>query len=67
MTGFVETKRGCCGSGLIETTYLCNPTTPTCGNPSQFIFWDSIHPTQSAYQFLTQYLEIEILPKLPFH
>ncbi|KAI9157191.1 hypothetical protein LWI28_018215 [Acer negundo] len=65
--GFVETKRGCCGSGLIETAYLCNPTTPTCGNPSQFIFWDSIHPTQSVYQFLTQYLEIEILPKLLVH
>ncbi|KAK3232547.1 hypothetical protein Dsin_004428 [Dipteronia sinensis] len=65
--GFVETKRGCCGSGLIEAAYLCNPATPTCGNPSQFIFWDSIHPTQSAYQFLSQCLEIEILPKLLLH
>ncbi|KAL5735043.1 hypothetical protein ACOSP7_032904 [Xanthoceras sorbifolium] len=60
--GVVETKRGCCGSGLIETVYLCNPTTPTCGKPSQFLFWDSIHPTQSAYKFLTDYMEMEILP-----
>ncbi|KAL5733566.1 hypothetical protein ACOSQ2_033258 [Xanthoceras sorbifolium] len=62
----VETKRGCCGSGLIEIVYLCNPTTPTYGKPSQFLFWDSIHPTQSAYKFLTDYMEIEILPKLSF-
>ncbi|KAL5735047.1 hypothetical protein ACOSP7_032908 [Xanthoceras sorbifolium] len=64
--GIVETKRGCCGSGLIETAFLCNPTTPTCGKPSQFLFWDSIHPTQFAYKFLTDYLETEILPKLLF-
>ncbi|KAH7547848.1 hypothetical protein JRO89_XS14G0025800 [Xanthoceras sorbifolium] len=62
ISGIVETKRGCCGSGLIEIVYLCNPTTPTYGKPSQFLFWDSIHPTQSAYKFLTDYMEMEILP-----
>ncbi|KAK3232542.1 hypothetical protein Dsin_004423 [Dipteronia sinensis] len=65
--GFVETKRGCCGSGMIEAALLCNPTTPKCQNASQFFFWDSIHPSQSAYQFLTEHLVSEILPKLSFN
>ncbi|KAK9279060.1 hypothetical protein L1049_012735 [Liquidambar formosana] len=35
--GFVETKRGCCGTGLVETGPLCNLITPTCANPSQYL------------------------------
>ncbi|KAL5801806.1 hypothetical protein ACOSQ3_033438 [Xanthoceras sorbifolium] len=65
--GFVESKRGCCGSGLIEATFMCNPNSPKCQNPSQFIFWDSIHPTHSAYRFLSIHLVSEILPKIMFN
>ncbi|KAJ6758201.1 GDSL-LIKE LIPASE/ACYLHYDROLASE [Salix koriyanagi] len=55
--GFVETHRGCCGTGVVEAGSTCNKVTPTCGNASRFMFWDAIHPSESAYKFLTEYLE----------
>ncbi|KAJ4839808.1 hypothetical protein Tsubulata_032014, partial [Turnera subulata] len=48
--GFVETRRGCCGTGLVEVAFLCNKASPLCSNSSQYLFFDSIHPTQAAYK-----------------
>ncbi|RZC86392.1 hypothetical protein C5167_030470 [Papaver somniferum] len=48
--GFVETNKGCCGTGLKETGHLCNVHTPVCSNPSEYLFWDAIHPTEAAYR-----------------
>ncbi|XP_071707310.1 GDSL esterase/lipase At5g45960-like [Rutidosis leptorrhynchoides] len=48
--GFKEVKRGCCGTGLLETTFLCNPKSTTCSDASKYVFWDSIHPTESMYR-----------------
>ncbi|KAL2488582.1 GDSL esterase/lipase [Forsythia ovata] len=62
--GLVEVKKGCCGSGLLEAGPLCTRSTPVCANPSQYLFWDSIHPGESAYRYLTQYLAKQLLPKL---
>ncbi|KAF5206147.1 GDSL esterase/lipase [Thalictrum thalictroides] len=50
--GFDEWRRGCCGSGLLELGYLCNRHIPICPDPSKFIFWDSIHPTEKVYYLL---------------
>ncbi|KAK6271693.1 hypothetical protein POUND7_008776 [Theobroma cacao] len=61
--GFAETKLGCCGTGLLEASFLCNPTTPICGKPSEYLFWDSVHPTQEAYRYLAKYLEKEVVPQ----
>jgi hypothetical protein len=63
-SGFVETKRGCCGTGFFETGEACNHKTPMCENASQFLFWDCIHPSQAAYQHLAKNLEEKILPIL---
>ncbi|KAL0295822.1 UNVERIFIED_CONTAM: GDSL esterase/lipase [Sesamum angustifolium] len=54
--GFDNVNSGCCGSGLIETTFMCNPGTLVCANPSKYLFFDSVHPTQAAYSFLYQAL-----------
>ncbi|KAJ4837567.1 hypothetical protein Tsubulata_038146 [Turnera subulata] len=62
--GFVETHRGCCGTGLVEVSFLCNVATPVCSNASQYLFWDSIHPTEAAYKFLFDALIKEILNEL---
>lgn len=62
-TGFVETKRGCCGTGLVEAGPACNLLTPTCDEPAEYLFWDSIHPSQAACEYLAKYLEKEVLPK----
>ncbi|XP_071903147.1 GDSL esterase/lipase APG [Coffea arabica] len=52
--GFKEATRGCCGTGTVETTiFLCNPKSlGTCSNATQYVFWDSVHPSQAANQIL---------------
>ncbi|XP_010266840.1 PREDICTED: GDSL esterase/lipase EXL3-like [Nelumbo nucifera] len=52
--GFEESSKGCCGTGNLEvTTALCNELTPfTCTDVSKYVFWDSFHPTQKAYEIL---------------
>lgn len=62
--GFVETTRGCCGTGILEAGPLCNVGTPVCPNHSQHIFWDSIHPSESTYRYFSEKLLKELLPKL---
>ncbi|XVF08837.1 hypothetical protein REPUB_Repub07fG0038000 [Reevesia pubescens] len=63
--GFVVTNRGCCGTGLLEASFLCNPVTPLiCRKASKFIFWDSIHPTQEVYTYLANNLVKEVVPQL---
>ncbi|PIA42879.1 hypothetical protein AQUCO_02000377v1 [Aquilegia coerulea] len=59
--GFAEARRGCCGTGTVETTvFLCNSHSPgTCSNATQYIFWDSVHPSQAANQVLADSLIIE--------
>ncbi|KAB1218481.1 GDSL esterase/lipase APG [Morella rubra] len=56
--GFLEARRGCCGTGTIEfTSLLCNPKTPgTCSNATQYVFWDSVHPSEAANQILADAL-----------
>ncbi|KAG0474879.1 hypothetical protein HPP92_014565 [Vanilla planifolia] len=51
--GFVESKRGCCGTGTFEVTLTCNSlTTLVCEDASKYVFWDSYHPTERAYRIL---------------
>ncbi|KAK9096539.1 hypothetical protein Sjap_022036 [Stephania japonica] len=51
--GFEVSDRGCCGTGLIETSLLCNTMNPfTCKDVTKYVFWDSYHPTEKAYQTL---------------
>ena len=52
--GFEVVNKGCCGTGNIEVSILCNSyTTSTCSNVSKYIFWDSFHPSQRGYEILT--------------
>ncbi|OMO82931.1 Lipase, GDSL [Corchorus capsularis] len=62
--GFTTTSRGCCGSGILEASYLCTPFTRACENPSEFMFWDSIHPSEAAYKALAQDLEKKLTETL---
>ncbi|XP_074560797.1 GDSL esterase/lipase EXL3-like [Curcuma longa] len=49
--GFTESERGCCGTGELEVTLLCNSKTATaCSNVDEYVFWDSYHPTEKAYR-----------------
>ncbi|EXC24924.1 GDSL esterase/lipase [Morus notabilis] len=51
--GFSETRRGCCGTGLIETSVLCNDLSlGTCANATEYVFWDGFHPSEAANKFI---------------
>ncbi|KAL3615115.1 hypothetical protein CASFOL_040776 [Castilleja foliolosa] len=55
--GFENTNAGCCGSGLVEASFLCNPKSVVCPNPSKYVFFDSIHPTEATYNHLFKALQ----------
>lgn len=59
--GFAEARRGCCGTGTVETTsLLCNQKSiGTCSNATQYVFWDSVHPSEAANQVLADALIVE--------
>ncbi|KAL5698239.1 hypothetical protein ACHQM5_029305 [Ranunculus cassubicifolius] len=50
--GFAEQSRGCCGTGLLEATFLCNRHSYVCPDRSKFVFWDAIHPTEKTYNLI---------------
>ncbi|KAF9609473.1 hypothetical protein IFM89_016472 [Coptis chinensis] len=47
--GFKESTIGCCRTGLIEAGPLCTPVTKVCPDVSEYVFWDSVHPTSRAH------------------
>ncbi|KAJ8637865.1 hypothetical protein MRB53_012132 [Persea americana] len=58
--GFTEARKGCCGTGTVETSLLCNSKAPgTCSNASSYVFFDSVHPSQAANQVLADALILQ--------
>ncbi|KAK7321815.1 hypothetical protein VNO77_32784 [Canavalia gladiata] len=56
--GYKVVDRGCCGTGKLEVAVLCNPLDATCSNASEYVFWDSYHPTEGVYRkIITQVLQ----------
>ncbi|GMH06568.1 hypothetical protein Nepgr_008408 [Nepenthes gracilis] len=52
-SGFEITNKGCCGTGNIEASVLCNRYEPsTCTDDKKYIFWDSFHPTEKTYKIV---------------
>ncbi|PVH48563.1 hypothetical protein PAHAL_4G358500 [Panicum hallii] len=47
--GLTEVSRGCCGSGVIEVGQTCRGRR-TCGDPSRYLYWDAVHPTERTNQ-----------------
>ncbi|KAH6758857.1 GDSL-like Lipase/Acylhydrolase superfamily protein [Perilla frutescens var. frutescens] len=61
--GFTEATKGCCGTGTVETTsILCNQKSGICSNSTEYVFWDSVHPSQAANQVLADTLIIQGIP-----
>ncbi|XP_019054471.1 PREDICTED: GDSL esterase/lipase EXL3-like [Nelumbo nucifera] len=53
--GFEVINKGCCGTGKIEVAVLCNDLDPlTCLDVSNYVFWDSYHPTEKAYRSVVE-------------
>ncbi|RAL51673.1 hypothetical protein DM860_010391 [Cuscuta australis] len=54
---FFESRRACCGTGTVETSYFCNARSiGTCSNATGYVFWDGFHPSQAANLILAQTL-----------
>ncbi|GMH15877.1 hypothetical protein Nepgr_017718 [Nepenthes gracilis] len=53
--GFRETCKGCCGSGTYEYGDTCRGLS-TCADPTEYVFWDAIHPTQRMYKVLADHI-----------
>ncbi|KAF8662030.1 hypothetical protein HU200_056565 [Digitaria exilis] len=49
--GLSEVSRGCCGSGVIEVGQTCRGRR-TCGDPSSYLYWDAVHPTERTNQHI---------------
>ncbi|XP_037431329.1 GDSL esterase/lipase EXL3-like [Triticum dicoccoides] len=63
--GFRESTLGCCGTGMMEVSVLCNGvTSAVCGVIADYLFWDSYHPTEKAYGILVDFVYDEYLQKL---
>ncbi|KAK9155044.1 hypothetical protein Sjap_002524 [Stephania japonica] len=53
LSGFFETRKACCGTGTIETSLLCNSMSiGTCANATEYVFWDGVHPSESANKIM---------------
>ncbi|KAB1218298.1 GDSL esterase/lipase 1 [Morella rubra] len=57
--GFKEGKSGCCGTGPYRGINSCGGKRSVevyelCENPSEYLFFDSGHPTEKAYQQLAE-------------
>ena len=47
--------KGCCGTGRIEAAALCSLLSSfTCEDASNYVFWDSYHPTERAYKVIIE-------------
>ncbi|KAG8385487.1 hypothetical protein BUALT_Bualt03G0050500 [Buddleja alternifolia] len=51
---FEEVSSGCCGTGMLEASFMCNPNSLYCADTTKYVFWDSIHPTEKAYDLVFQ-------------
>jgi hypothetical protein len=49
--GFKEVTEGCCGSTVLNAAVFIQYQ-PACPNVHDYIFWDSFHPTEKAYNIV---------------
>ncbi|KAL1537821.1 GDSL esterase/lipase-like protein [Salvia divinorum] len=52
--GFDVVDSGCCGTGVVEASFMCNSYFPVCDDATKYVFWDAIHPTQTSYELIFQ-------------
>ncbi|KAL1822895.1 hypothetical protein ACET3Z_009673 [Daucus carota] len=50
--GLEVVDKGCCGTGVLEVSVLCNKFSQTCPDHTKYLFWDSYHPTETGYKLL---------------
>ncbi|CAO2812815.1 unnamed protein product [Amaranthus hypochondriacus] len=62
--GYDVTYKACCGTGLVEMSYLCLLDSPlTCLEADKYVFWDSFHPTEKTNRIMAEHLFNTVLHK----
>ncbi|XP_076912598.1 GDSL esterase/lipase At5g45950-like [Bidens hawaiensis] len=61
--GFIDTTKGCCGTGTIEYGVTCKGL-GTCADRDRFLFWDAVHPTERMYKIVADEALTNILTYL---
>ena len=65
VAGFEVVARGCCATGTVEIDFLCNELSPfTCPDASKYLFFDSVHLTQKAYEIISNVFLTRDVPQL---
>nr|QBG82559.1 GDSL esterase/lipase At2g04570-like [Papaver somniferum] len=55
--GFENTEEGCCGTETFEFGILCKAADAlSCPDPSKYVFWDSVHPSEKVYNIMANVL-----------
>ncbi|RZC51443.1 hypothetical protein C5167_019863 [Papaver somniferum] len=55
--GFENVEEGCCATGTFELGVLCKAGNAiSCTDPSKYVFWDSVHPSEKVYGILANIL-----------
>ncbi|CAK9163480.1 unnamed protein product [Ilex paraguariensis] len=54
MTGFVTSKKACCGQGPYNGAGLCTTLSNLCPNRNIYVFWDAFHPTERANKIIVK-------------
>lgn len=53
--GFENVDKGCCGTGMLEMSFMCNKLNPfTCSDADKYLFWDSFHPSQKTAEIVAK-------------
>ncbi|CAO2814217.1 unnamed protein product [Amaranthus hypochondriacus] len=62
--GYEVSSKACCGTGLLEMSYLCKIDGRwSCPDADKYVFWDSFHPTEKTNRILAQHLFKTVLYK----
>ncbi|KAK9068948.1 hypothetical protein SSX86_013064 [Deinandra increscens subsp. villosa] len=62
--GFDVADKGCCGTGEIEVTYLCNKLTSTCPDHSKYFFWDGFHLSEKGNSVIVNHILQDLVDAL---
>ncbi|KAF6157828.1 hypothetical protein GIB67_003728 [Kingdonia uniflora] len=53
--GFKNINAACCGAGHLNSRILCLQNVPfVCANRSEYVFWDSFHPSEATNAILSK-------------
>ncbi|RZC50128.1 hypothetical protein C5167_018548 [Papaver somniferum] len=55
--GIENVKEGCCATGTVELGIICKAgNLLSCSDPSKYVFWDAVHPSEKVYGIVADIL-----------